>query len=77
MISGMKNTVGDAVAEDGGNTIKGGSKGGANSLSKPSSKVLRQDLIEAGVGVPDYPNAAHHTVAGSLPKAADARAILQ
>lgn len=26
---------------------------------------------------PDYPNAAHHIVAGSSPKAAEARAILQ
>jgi hypothetical protein len=34
-------------------------------------------LIESGVEVPDYPNAAHHIVAGSSPKAAEARAILQ
>ena len=73
MTPGMKDAVGDAVAEGGGDTIKGGT----DSLSKPSSKVLRQNLIEAGVDVPDYPNAAHHIVAGSSPKAADARAILQ
>lgn len=34
-------------------------------------------MIESGVEVPDYPNAAHHIVAGSSPKAAEARAILQ
>ena len=58
-------------------TFKGGSKGGLDALSTPSSKVLRQNLIDAGVEVPDYPNAAHHIVAGSSPKAAEARAILQ
>ena len=52
-------------------------KGGLDTLSTPSSKVLRQNLIDAGVEVPDYPNAAHHIVAGSSPKAAEARAILQ
>ncbi len=52
-------------------------EGGLDTLSKPSSKVLRQNLIEAGVEVPDYPNAAHHIVAGNAPKAAEARAILQ
>ena len=46
-------------------------------MSTPSSKVLRQNLIDAGVEVPDYPNAAHHIVAGNSPKAAEARAILQ
>lgn len=51
-------------------------KGGLEALSKPSSKVLRQNLIEAGIKVPDYPNAAHHIVAGSSKKAAEARAIL-
>ena len=50
---------------------------GLNSLSKPSSKVLRQNMIDAGVEVPEYVNAAHHIVAGSSPKAAEARAILQ
>lgn len=34
-------------------------------------------MIESGVEVPDYPNAAHHIVAGSSPKAAEASAILQ
>ena len=52
-------------------------EGGTDALSTPSSKVLRQNLIDAGVEVPDYPNAAHHIVAGSSPKAAEARAILQ
>lgn len=51
-------------------------KGGLEALSKPSSKVLRENLIKAGVKVPDYPNAAHHIVAGSSKKAAEARAIL-
>ena len=52
-------------------------KEGLESLSAPSSKALRQNLIEAGVDVPSYPNAAHHIVAGSSPKAEEARAILQ
>ncbi|MBO5166420.1 MAG: AHH domain-containing protein, partial [Lachnospiraceae bacterium] len=60
--------VGDGVLLD---------EGGLDTLSTPSSKVLRQNLIDAGVEVPDYPNAAHHIVAGSSPKAAEARAILQ
>lgn len=57
--------------------VESGSTGGTDTLSTPSSKVLRQNLIESGVEVPDYPNAAHHIVAGSSPKAAEARAILQ
>lgn len=52
-------------------------EGGLNALSTPSSKVLRQNLIDAGVEVPDYSNAAHHIVAGNSPKTAEARAILQ
>ena len=52
-------------------------EGGLDVLSKPSSKALRQNMIEAGLDVPDYANAAHHIVAGSSPKAAEARAILQ
>ena len=34
-------------------------------------------MIEAGIEVPDYPNAAHHIVAGNSPKAAESRAIMQ
>lgn len=51
--------------------------GNLYTLSKPSSKVLRENLIKAGIKVPDYPCAAHHIVAGSSQKAAEARAILQ
>lgn len=39
-------------------------------ISKADSKVLRQNLINAGVKVPDYANAAHHIVAGNSAKAA-------
>ncbi len=46
-------------------------------MSKPSSKVLRKNLIEAGIEVPGYKNAAHHIVAGSADRAKEARAILQ
>ncbi len=56
---------------------KTGIKGGLETLSSPSSKVLRQNMIDAGIDVPDYANAAHHIVAGSSPKAAEAREILQ
>lgn len=34
-------------------------------------------MVKAGIEIPDYPNAAHHIVAGSSPKATEARAILQ
>lgn len=44
---------------------------------KPSSSILRQRLINSGVQVPNFPNAAHHIVAGASAKAAEARAILQ
>lgn len=36
--------------------------GGSGTLAIPSSKVLRQNLIDAGVEVPDYPNTAHNIV---------------
>ena len=52
-------------------------EGGLDALSSPNSKTLRKNLIEAGVEVPDYPNAAYHIVAGNSSKAAEARAILQ
>ncbi|WMJ23153.1 AHH domain-containing protein [Paludicola sp. MB14-C6] len=59
------------------NNSGGSIEGELDVLSKPSSKALRQNMIEAGLDVPDYANAAHHIVAGSSPKAAEARAILQ
>ena len=52
-------------------------EGSLATLSTPSSRVLRRNLIAAGVEVPNYPNAAHHIVAGNSAKAAEARAILQ
>jgi hypothetical protein len=51
--------------------------GGLETLAKADSKILRQNLIDAGVEVPDYANAAHHIVAGNSAKAAEARASLQ
>lgn len=30
-------------------------------------------MVKAGIETPDYPNAAHHIVAGSLPKATEAK----
>ena len=45
--------------------------------STPSSKKLRQNLIDKGKNVPEYSNAAHHIVAGNSPKAATAREILK
>ena len=51
--------------------------GKVDTLSTPNSRKLRQNMIKAGVEVPDYPNAAHHIVAGKSPKVAEARAILQ
>lgn len=50
---------------------------GLKGAGKASSKVLRQNLIDAGIEVPDYANAAHHIVAGTSQKANEARAILQ
>ena len=52
-------------------------EGGVETLSKADSKVLRQNLINAGETVPDFGNAAHHIVAGNSAKSAEARAILQ
>ena len=49
----------------------------AQIVSNASSKVLRRNMISAGVKVPDYPHAAHHIVAGTSPKAQEARAILK
>lgn len=34
-------------------------------------------MIDAGIEVLDYPNAAHHIVAGNSPKANEARIILE
>ena len=43
----------------------------------PNSKVLRKNMIDAGIKVPDYNNAAHHIVAGRAPDAEEARQILK
>ncbi len=51
-----------------------GSEGGSS--TKPSSKKLRDNMIASGQKEPSYNNAAHHIVAGSSPKAAESRAIL-
>ena len=53
------------------------SKGGSNNTSRPSSRVLRKNMKEAGIEEPDYPNAAHHIVAGKSPKARESRKILE
>jgi len=45
--------------------------------SKPSSAKLGENIIASGRAKPSYDCAAHHIVAGSSKKAADARAILQ
>lgn len=82
VITEYSDEVADAVkrtdkVKDAGKYVDDVVEGGLDALSTPSSKVLRQNLIDAGVEVPDYPNAAHHIVAGSSTKAAEARAILQ
>ncbi len=41
-----------------------------------SSKLLRKNMVQAGYTEPGYPNAAHHIVAETSPKAATAQAIL-
>ena len=41
-----------------------------------SSSKLRKNMIEAGIEVPTYKNAAHHIVAGNSKYAAEARQIL-
>ena len=45
--------------------------------SKPSSAKLGENIIASGRAKPSYDCAAHHIIAGSSKKAADARAILQ
>ncbi len=50
---------------------------GKSGGSVASSYQLRINMIEAGVEVPAYRNAAHHIVAGGSPKASVARDILE
>ena len=50
---------------------------GAQAISNASSKVLRKNMINAGIKIPDYPHAAHHIVAGTSKKAEEARKILE
>ena len=69
--------VKDDVKIESGNSGEKVKRKDLDSLSPPSSKVLRQNMIHARGSVPDYPNAAHHIVAGNSPKAAEARAVLQ
>ena len=46
-------------------------------IEKANSKVLRNNMINSGIAEPDYPNAAHHIVAGNSPKAEQARQVLR
>ena len=46
---------------------------GRNSNVNPSSKKLRENMIADGQIEPNYKNAAHHIVAGTSPKADEAR----
>lgn len=45
--------------------------------SKPNSATLRKNMINSGMPEPDYPNAAHHIVAGGAAAAQRAREILE
>lgn len=74
-LQALSNTIVQGLKREKSATNTG--EGGLNSLSKPSSKVLRENMVKAGIETPDYPNAAHHIVAGSSPKANEARAVLQ
>ena len=53
------------------------SKGGSNNTSRPSSRVLRKNMKEAGIEEPDYPNAAHHIIAGGDKRAKKLRDMLK
>ena len=66
-------SIGEAglVENEAGETFQ--SRSGVN----PSSKKLRENMIESGKVEPSYKNAAHHIVAGSSQKAAEARSILE
>lgn len=44
---------------------------------KANSVILRKNMINSGITVPDYSNAAHHIVAGAASKAQEARDVLQ
>ena len=70
----LANTLDDLAAS--GQSGVGGA-GNLNEISNPSSSALRKNLVDASIKVPDYPNAAHHIVAGNSPKASEARAIMQ
>lgn len=45
-------------------------------IVKSSSKVLRENMIKAGIDVPDFANAAHHIVAGNARGVQAARDVL-
>ena len=45
--------------------------------SKASSVTLRQNMIDEGMEVPDYANAAHHIIAGNDVRAAGLRNMLE
>lgn len=47
-----------------------------NVVSEANADKLRRNMVNSGVTVPNYSNAAHHIVAGNAPDAAEARQIL-
>jgi hypothetical protein len=47
------------------------------SISKSSSLILGNKMIEAGIVRPSFRHAAHHIIAGNSPKAEQARLVLQ
>ena len=53
------------------------SNGGSNNTSRPSSRVLRKNMKAAGIEEPDYPNAAHHIIAGGDKRAKELRDMLK
>ena len=68
----------DAGKASNGRVSGGQSKPAIRTTVKASSRVLRNNLEKKGITAPDYPNAAHHIVAGSSSNkyAKEARKIL-
>ena len=68
----MKSKMGDDLYK-----LEEASKSGSNNTSRPSSRVLRKNMKKAGIEEPNYPNAAHHIIAGGDKRAKKLRDMLK
>ena len=64
--------------DDASDTARAIGKGVKEVLSEiPSSRILRNNMVEEGITAPKYAHAAHHIVAGNSKYAKEARAVLK